>query len=106
MAYKKSDPFYHGKEWKQLRKAALHRDQGMCQDCMDAFRRGVGGKPRRAEMVHHLVPREERPDLALVLENLRSLCNQCHNKRHPEKRRHVAIQKKEQALGHMRVIKV
>mgnify|MGYP007092202921 CR=1 FL=1 len=34
--YKESDPFYHSKEWKRLRKAALARDNGMCVDCMDS----------------------------------------------------------------------
>lgn len=80
MRYKESNPFYHTKAWKRLRKAALERDHGMCCDCMDLFRAGIIKKPRRAEMVHHIVPIEERPDLALCMENLRCLCQTCHNK--------------------------
>ena len=50
-----------------------------------AFARAMGVKPRRAVVVHHIQPIEERPDLALTLSNLRSLCEACHNRRHPEK---------------------
>lgn len=83
--YKKSDPFYHTAAWRRLRAVALSRDDGMCQECMRRFRLGYGIAPRRATMVHHIVPIEERPDLALRLENLRSLCSECHNREHPEK---------------------
>ncbi|OZQ74694.1 endonuclease [Paenibacillus odorifer] len=36
-----------------------------------------------ADMVHHIKPLSEYPELALVLKNLLSLCNSCHNKEHP-----------------------
>lgn len=85
MKYKESLPFYHTAAWKRVRALALARDGGMCQDCMDRFRAGYGFKPRRAEMVHHIIPISERPDLALELSNLRSLCNICHAQEHPEK---------------------
>ena len=65
--YKPSDPFYHSDAWKKARKAALVRDGGMCQDCMARFRAGYGKKPRRADMVHHILSRETRPDLELCL---------------------------------------
>lgn len=105
MEHKESLPFYHTAAWKRARKAALQRDGWMCQDCMDRFRAGYGFKPRRAEMVHHIIPLEERPDLALDLKNLRSLCNECHNRNHPEKGgRNQQPQKA--AGGRMRVIKV
>ena len=100
---KESNPFYHRKEWKRLRKIALERDQGMCQDCMDRLTDGYGFHPRRATTVHHLIPIEERPDLALCLENLRSLCEACHNRRHPEKGRSPEEKK---PVGNMRIIKV
>lgn len=99
---KESKPFYHSDEWKKVRAAALMRDAGMCCDCMDKFRAGYGRKPRRATMVHHLQSIEKRPDLALDLGNLRSLCDACHNKRHPEKGRRQA----EPRRTRMRVIKV
>lgn len=105
--YKESDPFYHSKEWKRLRKAALARDNGMCVDCMDRMRAGIGIRPNRATMVHHVIPRSERPDLELVLENLVSLCDQCHEKRHPERRSKKKRKTLEKIGQHnMRVIKV
>ena len=52
-------------------------------------------------MVHHIIPLSERPDLALSLSNLRSLCNECHNKNHPERRQ----AKQREAPAGMRVIK-
>lgn len=103
--YKESAPFYHTAAWKRARAAALSRDGGMCQDCMDRFRAGWGIRPHRAEMVHHIIPLEERPDLALNIDNLRSLCNECHNKKHPEKGRQAAKGEPAQRHG-MRVIKI
>lgn len=35
--------------------------------------------------VDHKIPRKARPDLALVMGNLRTLCAACDNKRHSEK---------------------
>ncbi len=105
-AYKESDPFYHSREWKRIRQMALQRDGGMCQNCMERMREGIGIRPHRATMVHHIIPRTERPDLALVLDNLRSLCAECHEREHPEKWR----KKKsagERRTGHrMTVVKV
>ena len=102
MDYKESDPFYRTKEWKALRRVALDRDGGMCCDCMEKFKAGLIKKPRRADMVHHIKSREDYPELALVLSNLRSLCDTCHNRRHPEKGRRA----KRAACGRMRVIKI
>ena len=102
---KESNPFYHGKAWKRARAEALRRDVGMCCDCMDRFRADYGVKPRRAVVVHHIQPIEERPDLALTLSNLRSLCEACHNRRHPEKGAKSGGRQAE-PVARMRVIKV
>ena len=102
MDYKESLPFYHSAAWKRVRAVALQRDGGMCQDCMDRLRAGYGIKPNRAQMVHHIIPLSERPDLALNLSNLRSLCSECHNRAHPERRQ---AKEKTQPMN-MRVIKV
>lgn len=107
MDYKESDPFYHRKEWKRIREMALQRDGGMCRDCMDRMRSETGFRPRRAILVHHIIPRSERPDLELTLENLISLCPDCHEKRHPEKRSKVKRKTAEREKAHsMRVVKV
>ena len=97
------NPFYHTGAWKRLRPVALGRDGGMCQECMREFRAGYGIKPARATMVHHIIPIEERPDLALDLNNLLSLCAKHHNLVHPEK--HKAWKKKK-PIGKARIIRV
>ena len=105
--YKESDPFYHSAAWKRLRQVALMRDGGMCQDCMDRMRAGVGIKPNRATLVHHIIPRSERPDLELDPDNLRALCTECHEREHPERRSKKKRKTLEKIEGHsMRVIKV
>ena len=106
MDYKESLPFYHSAAWKRVRALAMQRDNGMCQDCMDRLRAGYGIKPNRAQMVHHIIPLEERPDLALDLNNLRSLCNECHNRQHPEKGRDRRQAQAKDMPARMRVIKV
>lgn len=103
---KESDPFLHSKAWRRVRQKRLDMDNGMCCDCMERFRAGLIEKPNRATMVHHVIPREERPDLALVLSNLRSLCDGCHNKRHPEKGGRTPGKPKDRPGKGMRIIKV
>ena len=57
--------------------------------------------------MHHIIPRSERPDLELVLENLISLCADCHEVRHPEKRSKIKRKTMEREKAHsMRVVKV
>lgn len=82
---KQSDPFYHSGPWLDVREDALLRDHYICQVCLQAFRDGRMRKPRRATIVHHIIPRTERPDLELDLANLQSVCATCHNQEHPEK---------------------
>lgn len=105
--YKESDPFYHSAAWKRVRQVALQRDGGMCQDCMDRMRAGIGVRPNRATLVHHVIPRSERPDLALDPDNLRALCMECHERNHPEKRSKKKRKTLERIGKHgMRVVKV
>ena len=107
MEHKESLPFYHTAAWKKIRRTALSRDGGYCQDCMDRIRAGYGGKPRRAEMVHHIIPVKERPDLALELDNLRSLCSACHAAHHPEKGQREKPEEDGYRSGtRMRIVKV
>lgn len=68
----KEEGFYHSKAWRKLRKLALQRDHFLCQHCLRE------GKTRRATEVHHIVEVEVNPDLALCLDNLTSLCWNCH----------------------------
>ena len=105
MYHKESDPFYHTAAWKAAAAERMRLDNYLCCDCMDRYRNGGRGKVRDAEVVHHVIPRSERPDLELDIQNLRSLCKKCHNQRHPEKGqpREAA---KPQRTGRARVIKI
>ncbi|MEK4993289.1 HNH endonuclease [Paenibacillus sp. FSL H7-0918] len=73
---KGSKAFYRSTAWERAREQALIRDNHLCQHCIKRKRLTP------ADMVHHIKPLSEYPDLALVLENLLSLCNSCHNKEH------------------------
>ena len=61
------------------------RDGGMCVTCMAEFAQCERVRPEAATLVHHVIPVEQRPDLALDLDNLVSLCDSHHAKCHPEK---------------------
>ncbi|MED3563459.1 HNH endonuclease signature motif containing protein [Bacillus xiapuensis] len=71
-----SRTFYNSAAWQKCRQLALIRDNNLCQDCLSKK------KLTPAEMVHHIKELTEHPELALSLDNLESLCNPCHNKRH------------------------
>lgn len=66
--------FYKSKVWKVAREKSLALHYGLCQDCL------AQGKMTDAEMVHHIKPLREYPELATVQSNLRPLCNRCHAK--------------------------
>jgi 5-methylcytosine-specific restriction protein A len=74
-----NNPFYKSTAWQKCREIVLIRDHRLCQPCLRA------GRLTPANTVHHIQPLEERPDLALDIGNLESICPACHNKEHPEK---------------------
>lgn len=102
--HKETDPFYKTRAWRAARQMALIRDNFMCVMCVKDVACGVRRRPRGAQMVHHIVPIKDRPDLALELDNLQSLCNDCHNKAHPEKS--AAKLPEPEILRGIRVIKI
>jgi 5-methylcytosine-specific restriction endonuclease McrA len=51
----KEQGFYHTREWRHLRVAALRRDHNLCQHCLQA------GKVRIATEVHHIKALEDYP---------------------------------------------
>lgn len=71
-AQKKS--FYNSTAWKQLRLQALERDNNECQHC-----KAEGKKKEVILNVDHKYPIELYPKLALVLDNLQTLCIYHHN---------------------------
>ncbi len=60
--------FHASRFWPALRLAAKRRDGWACVKC---------GSRVRLE-VDHVQPVERRPDLALALDNLQTLCAECH----------------------------
>ncbi len=71
--------FYLSAAWLHKRDEILKRDN---YECQNHKQRGLFAK---ATCVHHKQHLKARPDLALVNDNLISLCDQCHNEEHPEK---------------------
>jgi 5-methylcytosine-specific restriction endonuclease McrA len=66
-----SDKFYSTKAWIALRKQVLVRDNYCCVLCGDSV------KGYKRSRVDHVVPRKVRPELALSIGNLRTLCVPC-----------------------------
>ena len=64
--------FYQSKAWRRIRLLALQRDHYLCQECLKQKR------IKTATEVHHIKPLEEYPELGLELDNLQSLCWDCH----------------------------
>lgn len=61
--------FYCSRQWQELRDMKLARNP-VCEDCQREL----------AAHVHHVQPVREHPELALALDNLKSLCARCHNR--------------------------
>lgn len=68
MAENNHNPFYDTKEWQKTRKIKLTADP-LCERC----------KRIPAAHVHHVKPYKEYPELGLRLDNLQSLCRNCHD---------------------------
>lgn len=70
--------FYKSAKWRQAREWKLAA-QPLCEDCL------AEGRVTPATMVHHVKELRDFPALALEQSNLRSDCDSCHNKKHPNK---------------------
>ena len=62
--------------WKRLRNFVMARDGYRCQESLRY------GQSNPAEMVHHIYPVRDYPELEFVAWNLVALCNKQHNKIH------------------------
>ena len=76
--------FYDSSLWRRKREEVLHLDHNECQLCKQH------GIITKAQTVHHIIHLRDNPKLALLTyynnnRQLISLCNDCHNKVHPEK---------------------
>ena len=69
--------FYSLSRWHRMRRQVLYNSGYRCARCnaclLDA---GKGAH------VHHIVPLEHAPGLALDIFNLEAVCTYCHNKEH------------------------
>lgn len=87
MADAETKSFYNSAEWLHKRAEILARDHWECQRCKEQ------GEFAKAVVVHHIKHYKARKDLALIDDNLISLCLSCHDDVHPEKLRRNAAAK-------------
>jgi len=66
------DGFYETREWREVRYRVLQKFAGHCQCCGRGAAQGV------ILHVDHIKPRSKFPELALTLENLQVLCEDCN----------------------------
>jgi 5-methylcytosine-specific restriction endonuclease McrA len=65
-------PCAYDHQWRLVRIGQLKREP-LCRFC------AAKGLVVAAQCVDHIIPLSVRPELRLVLSNLRSLCTPCHN---------------------------
>lgn len=70
--------FYDTKEWREVRYQALLRDGFLCVMCL------ANDMYTEATIGDHIIPTKIRWDLRLDINNVQSLCNECHNKKTKE----------------------
>jgi 5-methylcytosine-specific restriction enzyme A len=82
--------FYDSVPWKQLREVIKKRDNYECQKCkrqgrvkIDTNEYSEKAKRKKIQLVvHHIKELEHHPELALDIDNLETVCVDCHNKEH------------------------
>lgn len=72
--------FYSSTTWRNKRQKILERDHFECQWCKEEGRTTV--HDQNTLEVDHIQELAGHPELALDDDNLRTLCKDCHNKRH------------------------
>lgn len=58
MVYKHVNPFYKSKRWLKKRSIVLKKNDYLCQESRQY------GEAKQAEVVHHIYPLEQYPELA------------------------------------------
>ncbi|MCU4831887.1 HNH endonuclease [Bacillus cereus] len=82
--------FYDSSEWKSIREQVKKRDNHECQECKrngrvqtDTIEYSESAKRKKIQLVvHHIKELEHYPELALEIDNLETVCVDCHNKEH------------------------
>ena len=77
--FKKVNPFYTRKRWRDKAARIKRRDSYLCQEALRY------GKTLEADVVHHIYPLDEYPELAYASWNLLSLSDKYHNAMHDRK---------------------
>ncbi len=72
--------FYTSSDWRMMRAYILERDNYECQWCKRDGK--VTSQLDSVLEVDHIKELKDYPELALDESNLRTLCKDCHNKRH------------------------
>lgn len=72
---RKRDAFYCSARWLKLRKEVIAA-QPICADPFGTHKEY--GEVIPTKEVDHVLPRRDRPDLELVIDNLMGLCKSCH----------------------------
>lgn len=73
--------FYKTTEWKHIRVDALERDHYTCKRCSGEWKSNIPIKRvtyKKANHVHHIKPLKDYPKLCISIDNLVSLCFDCH----------------------------
>ena len=73
---KQAEAFYKSRAWVAARQRTLTRDNHLCQECLRQ------GRITQADTVHHKVELKQDWSKRLQLDNLVSLCAECHNRLH------------------------
>ena len=74
-----NNEFYRSASWRSIRRQVLERDMHLCQICKAEGRYTIG------DTVHHLEPLRANSYKAYSMDNLITVCRQCHNRLHREK---------------------
>lgn len=90
---KQAMAFYNSKAWRRCRELVLKRDHYLCQECLKEQRLTP------ANIVHHIVHYRDDPSKGLDMDNLITVCPECHNKLHPEKSGGKKIEKKQPKIN-------
>ena len=69
-------PFYNDRYWRNLTMEIIKNNHNECTLCKQR------GKYTQAQMVHHIEPLKQSPELAYNRDNLMPLCNDCHDRVH------------------------
>ena len=84
-----AESFYKSTTWQKCREAAINRDHYLCQDCLKK------GMITPAIEVHHIKPITPEnindPMITLNLDNLVSLCKECHKARHNHRQKRYRV---------------